>query len=1376
MVDFMKVSMVPVKNGVFEIKPEFIVGKSKDLMIRGGDFYAIWLEDQGRWSTDEDDALNLIDAELRKYWEERKDSVNGSIKVQWIRVASTGTIDKFHKFCQKQQRDCFHALDERIIFANDPVKKEDYASRRLSYSLEEGPLDSYNRLMSVLYSEEERRKIEWAIGAIVTGDSVKIQKFLVLYGAQGTGKSTILKIIANMFEGYCTGFSSKVLGQSNNPFTLEAFKENPLVAIDHEGKLSKIEDNTSLNTLISHELMLVNTKYEKQYKQAFKTFLLIGTNEPVRITDSKSGLLRRLIDVRPTGDKLPKKEYDRLFKLVGFEYGAIAYHCKQVYLEDPDYYEDYIPRDMLSETNDFYDYIMTYYLEFSDEDETTLKVAWERYKHYCDDAMVPYKLKQIAFKAELKNYFQTYEERGRLKDGSQAWNVYSGFRADKFVTKAPKRHTTEDGKLKIIFKEQPSKLDEFCSDCPAQLATKDETPRYKWENVRTKLEDIDTSKLHYVKVPKQLITIDFDIPDEEGNKCFEKNLQAATLWPPTYAELSKSGEGIHLHYIYSGDPEKLARVYGEHIEIKVNVGNSSLRRKLTKCNDLPIATISSGLPLKGEDKVVNFDSIKSEKGLRTLIVRNLAKDIHPGTKPSMDFIKKILDDAYASGLHYDVRDMRQDILTFAMGSTNKADYCVGLMPELKLCSEDASENVPNDEQPYIFYDVEVFPNLFVVCWCKLTEEELHALLERYDNGDGEPLRSIIKDLKIVKMINPTPTDIEKLCKYRLIGFNNTSYDNNMLYARILGYKNPDIYKLSQKNINRPKGSYEGTFYEARNLGYTDIFDFASASNKKSLKKLEIDMDVPHQELGLKWDEEVPEELWEKVALYCCNDVAATVAAMLYLWGDWTARQILADLAGMPVSTSTNNLTTRIIFGTERHPELVYTDFSTGKSTDGTYNKFNKFDTYEYISPSDSEDHKPHNMYRGEDVGFGGWNFSDPGIYYRVKTFDVQGEHPASIRFLNLFKDYTKRFGELVDLRVAIKHKDYKTARKMMDGKVSKYLEDDSTAKALSNALKTAVNAVYGLTAASWDHPMHDPRNVNNIVALRGALFMVTLKAEVEKRGFHVISCKTDSLKVVDPSPEIEEFIFNFGKDYGYNFEIENVFERICLVNTSTFIAKCADDDPDTPGQWLAKAEQFAVPYLFKSLFTHEDLTFRDFCETFSVKEGDIYIDMNEGYPDVTALEKEKKKYQDDYRKGTLSDTTFEKKMAELDPEIAKGHNYIFVGRVGLFSPIQEGKGGGVLYRYKDGKYFAMQGTKGYRWLESDDVKALHKEGDIDISYYDKLCDEAIKAIEKYGDFEQFVSGSPISLPNDDFMNIPEDLDGDEMPFEDIPVGKEKKKK
>ena len=901
MLDFLMISTRSTKRGVIEIYPKFIIKKSSDLMIRGGDFYAIWIEERGLWSTDEQDALILIDKYLDEYAEENKGKFEAQVRVMHMWDAESGMIDTWHKYCQKQMRDSFHQLDDTLIFANTKVSKKDYSSKRLPYPLEKGDISAWDKLISTLYSPEERHKIEWSIGAIVTGDSKNIQKFMVFYGSAGTGKSTILNIIQKLFEGYYSVFDARALGSSSNSFALESFKSNPLVAIQHDGDLSRIEDNTRLNSLVSHELMTVNEKFKAAYSNRFNAFLYMGTNKPVKITDAKSGLIRRLIDVTPTGEKLSRAEYHDVTKRVNFELGAIAKHCEEVYREDPGAYDDYVPVSMLGASNDFYNFVLDSYFTFKEQVDVPLKSAWELYKTYCDEANVPYPFSKRIFKEELKNYFTDYKDRYTVNDVRMR-SVYIGFRADKFEDEE-KKEEVEKPKIKLIeFNSTESMFDKECGEYPAQYATSKGTPTKKWDNVTTTLNDINTSELHYVKVPENHIVIDFDIPDENGEKSLEKNVEEASKWPPTYAEFSKSGKGVHLHYIYTGDPKKLSAIYSDHIEVKVYSGKSSLRRKLTKCNNLPIAKISSGLPLKGEDKVVNFEAIKTEKGIRTLIKKNLKKEIHPGTKPSIDFIHKILDDAYKSDLKYDVSDMKPAVLSFAASSTHQADYCIKLVNKMQFKSEEPSLPVGSrPEDKIVFYDVEIFPNLFLVNW-------------KYE-GEKSP---------VVRMINPKPAEIEELLKYKLVGFNCRRYDNHMLYARLMGYNNLQLFNLSQKIITEGKGF----FGEAYNISYTDVYDFAA--KKQSLKKWEIELGIHHQELGLPWDQPVPEERWVEVAEYCDNDVIATEAVFNELKGDFMAREILADLAGMTVNDTTNTLTTRIIFGKERHPNLVYTDLATGE--------------------------------------------------------------------------------------------------------------------------------------------------------------------------------------------------------------------------------------------------------------------------------------------------------------------------------------------------------------------------------------------------------------------------------------------------------------
>ena len=1324
MLDFLKISTRSKKN-MTEIYPKFVIKKSKDLMIRGGDFYAVWVEELGLWSTNEDDVIQLIDQELKTYKEEQKNILGDNVKVLYLWDSETGMIDAWHKYCQKQMRDNFHMLDEKLIFANDKTCKKDYATKRLSYPLEEGSIEAYDKLMSTLYSEEERQKLEWAIGSIVSGDSKHIQKFLVLYGAAGTGKSTVLNIIQDLFDGYYSVFDARALGSSSNSFALEAFKNNPLVAIQHDGDLSRIEDNTRLNSLVSHELMTVNEKFKSTYSSRFKAFLFMGTNRPVKITDARSGLIRRLIDVSPTGNKIPAREYKRLVKQVDFELGAIAYHCREIYLSNPGKYDNYIPTAMLGASNDFYNFVEDSYLVFRKENGTTLKASWEMYKTYCDEAKVSYPYSQRLFKEELKNYFWDFKDRFTLEDGTRVRNYYLGFREDRFESIV----NADETKSKLIqFEEIESVFDKECANCVAQYATDDGTPTKKWEKVSTKLRHLDTTKLHYVKIPENHIVIDFDIPDENGNKDFKKNLEEASKWPPTYAELSKSGAGIHLHYIYKGDVTKLSRVYGDHIEVKVFTGNSSLRRKLSKCNNLPIATINSGLPIKKEKKMINFETVKSEKGLRTLIKRNLNKEIHPGTKPSVDFIYKILEDAYASGLNYDITDMRNAVLAFAANSTHQSEYCIKLVGKMKFKSEDYSEAVENEEAKLVFYDVEVFPNLFLVNW-KV-------------QGEGK---------QVVRMINPTPAEIEELMQFRLVGFNCRRYDNHILYARLMGYTNEQLYTLSQRIISGSKNAFFG---EAYNVSYTDVYDFCS--KKQSLKKWEIELGIHHQELGLPWDQPVPEELWTKVAEYCDNDVIATEAVFNARQSDFVAREVLADVAGMTVNDTTNSLTTRIIFGNNRTPQDQFNYRNMGEFPEGEDkftiehkdaeildDEFTVFDSKgRPIFPGYIFDHGK-STYRGEEVGEGGYVYAEPGIYHNVALLDIASMHPSSIVAEELFgPEYTARFKEILDARIAIKHKDFDKARKMLGGSLAKYLTDESEAKNLAQALKIAINSVYGLTSASFSHPFKDPRNKDNIVAKRGALFMINLKHEVQKRGFTVAHIKTDSIKIPDATPWIIDFVTRYGRRYGYNFEHEATYDRMCLVNNAVYIAKYQMGGEG----WTATGTQFQVPYVFKTLFSKEPIVFEDKCETKAVSKGTLYLDMNEGMPDMSSEEKELSKYEtllkkEDFRKYSRED--LENSIKTLRDTIAKNHNYIFVGRVGSFCPIKPGCGGGMLYRENDGKYYAAAGTTGFRWLESEMVKELGKENDIDDSYYRKLVDEAVEEISKYGDFEQFVEGEPI---------------------------------
>lgn len=1243
--DFYEIKQRSTKNGVVEIYPDFKIARSNDLMVRAKSFYALWDEEKRLWSTDEYDVQRLVDKELFEYYDKVKGKIEGVIHVKFLSNFSSNVWAQFRRFLAHIS-DNARQLDEHLTFENTKVNKRDYVSRRLPYSLEEGSTEAYDELMSTLYDPEEREKLEWAIGAIINGDAKNIQKFIVLYGEGGSGKSTFLNILQRLFVGYYTTFEAKALTGSSNTFATEAFRDNPLLAIQHDGDLSRIEDNTKLNSIVSHEEMTMNEKYKPSYMARANAFLFMATNQPVRITDAKSGIIRRLIDVRPSGKTVPTQKYFNLVSRLDFELGAIAYKCLEIYKSlGKNYYSVYKPLGMMYETDIFFNFVEAHYYTFLQEGGVSLSRAWVLYKEYCEDSDIKFRLPRYKMRDELKSYFKEFLEVTRI-DGKQVRSYYSGFLAVKFENE--EKTETPETPSWLNLEEEESLFDNLAKRYPAQYATvKYETPKKKWSQVKTTLNDLDRSKLHYVKLPENHIVIDFDIRDEEGNKSPELNARAAMLWPPTYAEYSKSQAGIHLHYYWEGDTSRLSRLYEEGVEVKVFRGDASLRRKLSKCNSLPIATINTGIPLK-KKKMINFNVVQSEKGLRELVMRNLRKEIHPATKPSIDFIYAKLEEAYKSDVPYDVRDLRPKVLAFANNSTNQSQYCVKLVAKMKFNSEEPSFSSGSYESEKLaFYDVEIFPNLFLISW-------------KWEGIDNE----------CVHMINPTPKEIEDLLKLKLVGFNNRRYDNHILYARYLGYDNEMLFQVSKKIID---GYKRAMFREAYGLSFTDVYDFSS--KKQSLKKWQIELGLRHKELSFPWDEPLPEEHWPQAIEYCDNDVVSTEAVFNSRNQDFVARQILAELSGLTVNDSTLSHTAKIIFGENRNPQNEF----------NYPNLAEEFPGYTFKSGKSN--------YRDEDPKEGGYVYSEPGYYRDVALLDISSMHPTSVEILELFGRYTERYSDLIRARLAIKRKDYAEATSVLPP-LEKYLESTENAEALSYALKIVINIVYGLTSARFSNPFKDIRNKDNVVAKRGALFMIDLKHAVQELGYTVAHIKTDSIKIPNADKKIIKFISDFGKKYGYTFEHEATYDKFCLVNDAVYIAK------KDSGEWTATGKEFQHPYIFKTLFSKEPIEFRDMCETKAVTTA-LYLDLNE----------------------------------ELDEDI---HNYTFVGRAGSFVPVSPGKGGGLLLRQKEDNYHAAPGTKGYRWLESEHVRELGKEKDIDQEYFRNLVDKAADHIKDFVSLDEFL--------------------------------------
>jgi hypothetical protein len=661
-------------------------------------------------------------------------------------------------------------------------------------------------------------------------------------------------------------------------------------------------------------------------------------------------------------------------------------------------------------------------------------------------------------------------------------------------------------------------------------------------------------------------------------------------------------------------------------------------------------SINSGLPLKKKEPMLKAKTVTSEKGLRQLIERNLKKEIHPGTKPSIDFIAHILEEAYEDGLKYDVTDLRPRIIAFANNSTHQAKNCLATVKTMKFQSEPELEadNFEPDDDRMVIFDVEVYPNLFVICWKYFTDDN------------------------VVRMINPSQAEVENLCRMKLVGFYNRRFDNHILYAAMLGYSVKELYDLTRKIvIDNNRNAF---FAQAYNLSYADIWDISSI--KQGLKKFEIDLGIHHMELDLPLDEPVDEKDWPRVVEYCVNDVRATESVLEDRWEDFVARQILAELSGLTMNDTTQRHVAKIIFGDDKNPSqhFVYTNLR------------DEFPGYTFDAGKSE--------YRGEDPGEGGYVYAEPGIYTNVALLDVASMHPTTIEILNLFGKYTPKFSELKEARVGIKRRRFDAVRKMFNGRLTPYLENEDGADKLAYALKIAINIVYGLTSAKFPNPFRDNRNKDNIVAKRGALYMIDLKNDLKDNGFRVIHIKTDSVKIPDAKKKAIDYVIKHGKKYGYDFEHEVTYDKLCLVNDAVYVAR-------KDGKWTAVGSQFQHPYIFKTLFSGEDLTFDDFCESKNVVQGLMYLDTKERTKD----------------------------------EVLTAKDMRFVGRTGRFVPVVEG--GGTLYRVKDEKYYAVAGTKGHKWIDAEIAQSMDNL-QIDMSYFEKLKAEAIKTVEQFGSFQELI--------------------------------------
>lgn len=1239
----------------YEVSPDFIFGDAKDLVVKGSKFYAYW--NGSFWDTKQKNLFYDIDSLLWRKARELEDGRPGlRIDVKEIRKASAGKFRLFADFCKACETSDI-SFNQKVLFADHKMQRRDYATTQLTYSPQEGEAVAFKELIGTLYLPKELDKILWFMGALFTNNMYKIEKFMYLYGSKGSGKGTVLKIFRMLFQEYCGTIDLKLL-TSADQFATGQIQEVPLL-IDEDTDISHIYNDTPLLKLTSHETISVNKKFKEPYDVRFIGLLITASNQRYKVRNVDSGITRRAIVVNPSGEKVSHTRYNQLMTQIKYELPYIANMAIQRFEElGFDYYDDYFDVDMAEQTDHIFDFMRTNAIHM--QHGITLKQISELYREYLEDMGWKTDGYKATIKREALRYFDTMLKDSHI-DGMRVNNYFKGFRWNvafpEGVVGTTEANDTVIPDDWLEFNYHNEVFNKLAAEYPAQLALRNGNPSEKWDNVVTTLSDIKTNKLHWVKVPLNHIIIDFDLKDDSGNKNLELNIEAASKFPPTYAELSKSGQGIHLHYIYDSNVNELNNLVDKHIEIKVYKGNASLRRIDKASNNLQPSHISSGLPLKERKDETMYEHVKeityTEKTLRKFVKRQLGmiegkEPSHPNTKPTIDFIAHEIQKAFDMGLEYDLTDLKHDVFLRAIRSTNNKEYCVAVFQKIPWSSirddEGATENkltnftkiYPKEE--LVFFDIEVYPNLFVVVWKKYHDDEF------------------------TKWINPTPDQIEYLLSFPIVGFNNRRYDNHILYARLLGCNNLELFRQSYRIVNE-KNAKSGMYAAAYELSYTDIYEYAQ--KKQSLKRWEVDLGIKHVEMEIPWDQPVPDELIPVVVDYCVNDVDATEKLFDAIYADYVAREILATIAKGSMNATNNQLTAKFIFGDDPRPQDKFNYVHLADTFPGYIYEFGK------------------STYRGFETGEGGFVYAEPGVYKNISLDDVESMHPNSLVNMNYFGPYTQRYADLLRVRILLKHNKVDEVKQMFDGILAPFLDNPEYRKPLVTALKIVINSVYGMTSAKFDNKFKHPDNIDNIVAKRGALFMVDLKFAIEAEGYQVCHIKTDSVKVPNADEYIIKFIEDFGKrpEYNYKFEHEHTYKRMALINNAVYIAQLED------GSWSPTGAEFANPYLLKRVWTKEELVDKDF---FITKQ-------------------------------------------------SKGHIYLgdeFVGKVGS---IYASKTGAECMWTEDNENFkSITGTKGYLFKQTDkfDIE------DVDFSFYDKIAVDGLKKIMKVGDIKDIVDDMP----------------------------------
>jgi len=125
--DFYTISQKQLKSGEIQLYPDFVVGRAKDLMVRGQAFYAVWDEERGLWSTDEYDVQRLVDEHLHRYAAEHPEE---NYTVMNLKSFNTKVWTTFRTYMRNISDNHHHRHPSRSIRPSGPQERSGIQATR----------------------------------------------------------------------------------------------------------------------------------------------------------------------------------------------------------------------------------------------------------------------------------------------------------------------------------------------------------------------------------------------------------------------------------------------------------------------------------------------------------------------------------------------------------------------------------------------------------------------------------------------------------------------------------------------------------------------------------------------------------------------------------------------------------------------------------------------------------------------------------------------------------------------------------------------------------------------------------------------------------------------------------------------------------------------------------------------------------------------------------------------------------------------------------------------------------------------------------------------------------------------------------------------